>query len=1117
MARRSGSAACVLLAVTLGASACARGSGDRTSRDASGIAWGESSGGLRIGVEASVARIEAGEPVRLCFRLRNESDSDLVLWGAENPSPRNWRFEIRAAGRSEAFLLEHPGLPETPAPPLPFVILSREERGLPARIGTRDGKHGETAGAPRDDPEVLLPGRYTVTVRFEQGDYAEAFSRRGRESGEIAPQEVLWKGRVSSGPVEFEVAPRREGPAGGITEVPWGDEAGGVRVRLTPRDGNEFRKGRPCSLAVEVRNTSGKPIYFAGPSAFRVQAGEADGHRPVSPIRVRWDPFSAGGIELPAGQTSTWLEFLERLGFGEPLKPGAVLTLRIRGFVADGPATLGKNPKWTEVSSNPVTIRLKDGLPALLDEAAGLLDRWSDSYELVCREDTPLRGFRFLQVSSAGPSRRTGNVLVRHMDERNGAFSARVGRERLDRLVRLIRAHRIAERSTQRQEPPYPDEPFLSFCLSAPGASITAVFPGHAIEKDPALGEIRAAIRGLVGEVLGTGVGDSGEAEPAGGKDSWTSVSGTGLGRSITAFWFVDERQGWLATGDGSLLRTNDGGDTWRSLRLPPSEGESDRVAELRLLPGRGGACFGLAATRARKVLATADGETWTRLDAPRRRPETRPAAGPGVSWLQAAAGLWFTSDEGRTWVLAAKAEFPREFGDPVFPRVHFRSPTEAVALRCTGEDLRLARSSDGGKTWTLAERAWRADGTRRLTFLDAPDGVRVYLGEELLLESEGFSAEDEAVKRVLRRSLPDDRIVESERRTQIAGNGFLVQVESVWWDSSSYESLQVSRDGGRTWQRKYLSTGLTNLQFVDERHGLAVGYGGRVSRTADGGESWIHTFLPTQSDFKAVFLLDRDTGWIGGGVTERGSIWQTRDGGASWKKLSTVEGGRSGKHAYPETIRGLTFRDAQEGWAVTHGASAEAHPEVNGSTPLEYGRILYTRDGGNAWTQVYYGTPLSSIASRDGTFVATGYGLVRSEDGENWENIRAPSPMFGVAFPDARRVVAVGEQADCYVSEDAGRTWGSVRGAAFARTHLDVVAFADPRVGWMGGSMDPDQTHRGLFKTVDGGKTWTPCEMGREPGWGTGGVEGWKGLSVVDAQHAWIAGRYAVARLTRR
>lgn len=109
-------------------------------------------------------------------------------------------------------------------------------------------------------------------------------------------------------------------------------------------------------------------------------------------------------------------------------------------------------------------------------------------------------------------------------------------------------------------------------------------------------------------------------------------------------------------------------------------------------------------------------------------------------------------------------------------------------------------------------------------------------------------------------------------------------------------------------------------------RVGWAVGDGGLVRLTVDGGNSWHAPSgqLPEacdQFDWRAVALWGGSC-WIAGAPGT--SVLHSPDGGRSWNRFSTGQ-------TLP--LRGLTFLDADRGWAV--GA---------------LGTILVTRDGGRSW-----------------------------------------------------------------------------------------------------------------------------------------------------------------------
>lgn len=89
--------------------------------------------------------------------------------------------------------------------------------------------------------------------------------------------------------------------------------------------------------------------------------------------------------------------------------------------------------------------------------------------------------------------------------------------------------------------------------------------------------------------------------------------------------------------------------------------------------------------------------------------------------------------------------------------------------------------------------------------------------------------------------------------------------------------------DGGQTWETSWGGPDepwLADVAFVDPATGWAVGEGGAVLHTADGGESWAEVSVPTTQDLTAVWFTDASNGWI---VGDGEALLQTTDGGLTW------------------------------------------------------------------------------------------------------------------------------------------------------------------------------------------------------------------------------------------
>ena len=110
-------------------------------------------------------------------------------------------------------------------------------------------------------------------------------------------------------------------------------------------------------------------------------------------------------------------------------------------------------------------------------------------------------------------------------------------------------------------------------------------------------------------------------------------------------------------------------------------------------------------------------------------------------------------------------------------------------------------------------------------------------------------------------------------------------------------------------------------VAFPDATHGWAVGEGGAILATSNGGATWSKQTSGTFATFWGVAFSDATHGWA---VGEGGRILATTNGGATW---SAQTSGTS------ELLYDVAFSDATHGWAVGEG-----------------GTILATTDGGATW-----------------------------------------------------------------------------------------------------------------------------------------------------------------------
>ena len=127
--------------------------------------------------------------------------------------------------------------------------------------------------------------------------------------------------------------------------------------------------------------------------------------------------------------------------------------------------------------------------------------------------------------------------------------------------------------------------------------------------------------------------------------------------------------------------------------------------------------------------------------------------------------------------------------------------------------------------------------------------------------------------------------------------------------------------NGGSNWlpQSAYATT-LYSVCFFNTQIGWAVGNNGMVLKTINGGKNWVLQNSGTLNHLHAVQFMDDKMGWAVGNF---GTILKTVDGGINWEAQT------SGTN---QPLSAVHFIDALTGWAV------------DGNT------VLKTTDGGTSW-----------------------------------------------------------------------------------------------------------------------------------------------------------------------
>ena len=169
-------------------------------------------------------------------------------------------------------------------------------------------------------------------------------------------------------------------------------------------------------------------------------------------------------------------------------------------------------------------------------------------------------------------------------------------------------------------------------------------------------------------------------------------------------------------------------------------------------------------------------------------------------------------------------------------------------------------------------------------------------------------------------------------------------------------------------------TTGMLDLQFIDDNTGFITTSNGKLIKTTDGGTSWSVHLVQANTALNRCYFLTAQVGWV---VGENGLIMKTTNGGQSWTTQN------SGSTA---SWKGIYFLSEQEGYLVGSGGS-----------------LVKTSDGGNSWVRIETNTynALNDITftTRDKGYIVGDYGTILAFDPTLLPECKATSAAVNVSI----------------------------------------------------------------------------------------------------------------------
>ena len=276
----------------------------------------------------------------------------------------------------------------------------------------------------------------------------------------------------------------------------------------------------------------------------------------------------------------------------------------------------------------------------------------------------------------------------------------------------------------------------------------------------------------------------------------------------------------------------------------------------------------------------------------------------------------------------------------------------------------------------------------------------------------------------------------------------------------------------------------LNTVFFLDNKRGWVGGDNGFLSRTEDGGLSWVKQALQSEVPINDIYFRDKEAGFLIAG----NAIFATRDNGVRWSEVRRFTP-REFDGADVE-LYSVRFSSKKKGWVV---GSVSKRERVIDSI------LLYTDDAGETWQRQRAPSRLELIHidfandKRGWISGANGTILATVDGGASWtkQETGTTATIYHIDFRNDKKGFAVGERGTILRTTDGGVNWAPV--AIKARSTLLNVLFLSDDNGWAIGRSGT------VLRTDDAGVSWIEQESGtkqnlyglyfvKKVGWAVGG-----------------------------
>lgn len=459
------------------------------------------------------------------------------------------------------------------------------------------------------------------------------------------------------------------------------------------------------------------------------------------------------------------------------------------------------------------------------------------------------------------------------------------------------------------------------------------------------------------------------------------------------------------------------------------------------------------------------------------------------------------STDGGSTWEDITPAGY-EEYAEHLNSISFTGSDTGVYIKQVNSYSFALARTTDGGSTWEERHLP-QFQNIREIGFIDHQTG---YLLAQI---GRGWSGASNYVICITEDAFNTWTVATKNQYPIWNCHFFNNQVGLAILEDGKRSKIVKTFNGGRSWVEcespGFFDFGPSGLNFGNDSTGIifsqkcwVCGNAFSVLKSTDQGDTW--SILHLSYPFKDVCFLDKQNGFAVGGdageASSFGDILKTNNGGKSWSFI----------HSGPSPILKCNFVNESIGFAQARRCVQQGLYSTN---------LYQTSDGGKCWfvyphefspdTRITFINELMGFALNDlGLFLTI-------SGGEYWDRLISS---------EANGLLHLKDYMTTIVSSDESTFWGIVDENSIIRFTIEgawekieleteqslyKIFFKDENTGWIStgnywanGLNDFDPPTSTLFKTEDGGNSWTKIDYPYQI----------RDICFKDMQYGWAVGR---------